>query len=203
MAIKLNGSTSGSIQLNVPAAVTGGDVSLSVPGAGTLDRLERVGNILQVIQVVKTDRASVTGYNWADTGLSVNITPTSTASNILVLANVHLGSSNGYDKKLKLVRDSTDIGLGDGNGGRPAVTSVVNSFDVDQPEYNVMPTVISYLDTGVSTTSQVTYKVQFAAYSTFVAYINRTSSFGLDGANTPAQFDSTPISTLTLMEVAG
>ena len=75
MSIKLNGATSGSVELDVPAAVTGGDVSLSLPGAGTVDRLERAGNILQVVQGTKTDTASVTGGTFADVGLSAAITP--------------------------------------------------------------------------------------------------------------------------------
>ena len=38
MPIKLNGSTSGSVELDVPAAVSGGDISLTLPnGVGTLN----------------------------------------------------------------------------------------------------------------------------------------------------------------------
>lgn len=163
------------------------------------------GSILQVKQAVKTDRTSTTGFVWADTGLSVDITPTSTTSNILVMANIHLGGVAAYDMKLRLVRDTTVIGVGDGDGGRPAVTSVLNIYDETSltANYQLGPAVISFLDTAVSTTSQVTYKVQFASYSTYVAYVNRSGLFNADTANTPKQFDGTPISTLTLMEVAG
>ena len=205
MTLKLNSSSSGSVSFVAPASTTAGaDINLALPvDGGTVDRLERAGNILQVKQAVKTDRASATGYNWTDTGLSVDITPTSTTSNILVMANIHLGGGAAYDMKLKIVRDTTDIGLGDGDGSRPAVTSVLNVWDAEAVDrnYKMAPVGISYLDTSVSTTAPVTYKVQFASYGTFVLYVNRSETYAV---NTPTNdYDSTPISTLTLMEVAG
>ena len=160
------------------------------------------GSILQVKQAVKTDRtSSAAGYVWTDTGLSVDITPTSTSSNILVMANVHLGGGNSYDLKIKILRDSTVIGVGDGDSGRPAVTSVMNIYDTTHALYQQAPVTGTYLDTAVSTTSQVTYKVQFASYGGYVAYVNRTEDYQLHVETTP-EYDSTPISTLTLMEVA-
>jgi hypothetical protein len=205
MPIKLNGATSGSVELGVPDVV-GSDVqNVLLPSiAGTLDRLERSGNILQVKQAVKADRTSTVGYTWADTGLSVDITPTTTTSNILVMANIHLGGTNGYDLKIRFVRDTTVIGVGDGDNGRPAVTSVLNVYDdtASTGTYGQGLTGTTYLDTAISTTSQVTYKVQFASYSTQVAYVNRSGAYQLSTAATP-QYDGTPISTLTLMEVAG
>lgn len=173
------------------------------------DKLETLakGSILQVKQSVKTDTSSVTGYNWTDTGLSVSITPTSTTSNILVLANVHLGGPVAYGMKLRLVRgfvSYTAIGLGDGAGGRPAVTSVLNLYD-DVPataSYQQAPAGISFLDTTVSTTSTIWYKVQFASYDTNVVYVNRSGTYNEDTGATPHEFDGTPISTITVMEVA-
>lgn len=206
MTLKLNSSSSGSVSLVAPANTTAGaDISLALPvDGGKLDRLERAGNILQVKQAVKTDRSSVTGFVWTDTGLSVNITPTSTASNILVTANIHLGGTSAYDMKLRLVRDTTVIGVGDGDGGRPAVTSTLNIPDnvLLMDSYQLAPAGISFLDTAVSTTSSVTYKVQFASYSTYTVYVNRNEAYEISTA-TPPGFDGTPISTLTLMEVAG
>ena len=195
MAITINGN-----------GTIGGITAGGLPdGTVTRDDLATTakGSILQVKQAVKTDRASVTGYNWTDTGLSVDITPTSTTSNILVMANIHLGGGVAYDMKLKIVRDTTDIGLGDGDGSRPAVTSVLNVYDAVELErnYKIVPVGISYLDTSVSTTAPVTYKVQFASYaSANVLYVNRSAAYP---SNPSLDYDSTPISTLTLMEVAG
>jgi hypothetical protein len=73
MGLKLNGSTSGSIELD-PQATLGsdrvitlnatGDSTLTLPDAnGTLDRLERAGNILQVVSTNWNDKKS---YGTAD-----------------------------------------------------------------------------------------------------------------------------------------
>ena len=45
MSIKLTGATSGSIELDVPAAVSGGDISLTLPnGVGTADQVLKNGS---------------------------------------------------------------------------------------------------------------------------------------------------------------
>ena len=63
MSIKLNGAINGSVELDVPDAI-GSDVSLTIPGAaGTFDRLERAGNILQVVSTNWNDKKS---YGTAD-----------------------------------------------------------------------------------------------------------------------------------------
>ena len=218
MSIKLKGATSGSVSLDVPAVVSGGDVSLTLPNgvgsagqylrnsgtAGTLEfgSLPASGKILQVRQSVKTDRASITGGTFGDTGLSVNITPSSASSNILVMVHAHLGSSNAYEMAVKLQRDNADISgaLGDADGGRPAATSMVNAYKNSNDLYTLIPTTIVYLDTAVSTTSQVTYKLQMKTYATYTVYLNRSSTFNIDSGT--IQYDSTPISTITAMEVA-
>ena len=193
-SLKLLGSTSGCSRILAPAVAY--DQDFSLPGTGgTFDRLERAGNILQVKSFVKTDTASVTGYNWTDTGLSVDITPTSTTSNVLIMFSVHLGGSNSYDSKVRLMRDSTVIGVGSGEGGRPAGTAVLNIYD--STSYGFAPVCMTYLDTDVSTTSQVTYKLQMASYSTQIVYLNRNGTF-----QNLTEYDTTPISTITIMEVA-
>lgn len=158
------------------------------------------GKILQVVQSVKADRSSVTGATYGDSGLSVNITPSSTSSNVLVMVHAHVGSSNAYEMALKLQRDNADISgaLGDADGVRPAATSMINAYKNSSDIYTVIPSTIVYLDTAVSTTSQVTYKMQMKTYSTLTIYLNRSAAF----ANF-ATYESTPISTITAMEVAG
>tara|TARA_B100000003_G_scaffold9001_1_gene7809 strand:- start:219 stop:863 length:645 start_codon:yes stop_codon:yes gene_type:complete len=214
MSIKLTGATSGSIEIDVPDAVSGGDISLTLPNgvgsvgqvlknSGTAGTLEfaQGGKILQVAQSVKADRASIVGGTFGDTGLSVNITPSSTSSNILVMVHAHIGHSNAYEMSTKLQRDNADISgaLGDADGGRPASTSLINVYkNVTQDQYTIIPTTIVYLDTAVSTTSQVNYKLQMKAYSTYTVYLNRTASF-----QNQAGYDSTPVSTITAMEIEG
>ena len=125
-----------------------------------------------------------------------------------MLANVHLGGTAAYGMKLRLTRGPilfpTVIGVGDGDGGRPAVTSVLNLYDDNAvtTNYRQAPAGISFLDTAANTTSQITYRVQFASYDTNIVYVNRSGTYNEDTGSTPHEFDGTPISTLTLMEVA-
>jgi len=105
MSIKLNGATSGSVELDVPDAI-GSDVSLTIPGTtgtvlaapgstnitvpssdGTLDRLERAGNILQVVYQTYNTGVSTSSTSYVNTGLSAAITPTSTSSKILAIVS--------------------------------------------------------------------------------------------------------------------
>ena len=211
MAITINGNgTIGGVSVG---GLPNGIVDTDMIAAAAVTAAKRgSGAILQVKQSVKTDRSSVTGYNWTDTGLSVDITPISTTSNMLVLANVHLGGSAAYGMKLRLNRSyaitpqwSDTIGVGDGDGGRPAVTSVLNLYDDSAliTTYQQAPAGISFLDTTVVTTyaGAITYKVQFASYDSNVVYVNRSGLYNEDPA-TPHEYDGTPISTLTVMEVA-
>jgi len=216
MSIKLKGSTDGSVTLQAPAdtSPTGTDKTLILPTgvgsagqvlkngstAGTLE-FANGGKILQVQSTVKTNRTSASNFTFVD-ALTVNITPSSTSSNILVYAFLHLGSTSSYALYVRLRRDSTDISgaLGDGDGLRPAVTSNITPYENDSGarQYQLHPTTIVYYDTAVSTTSQVTYRAQIASYQGSVTYLNRSYAF----QNT-AEYDGTPISTLTVMEVEG
>lgn len=181
MSIKLNGATSGSVELDVPAAVTGGDVSLSLPGAGTVDRLERAGNILQVVQVVKTDSFTTTSSSFVDvTGLSVSITPSATSSKILVMASMYIGTNNtASDNKFQLLRGSTNI-LTNEILSRSAATGDVQNF------------AINFLDSP-SSTSSLTYKVQALSEGSNETIINARD------ASPSGPFGN---STITLLEVA-
>jgi hypothetical protein len=211
MTLRLNGSNSGFTEVKAPATAGSNTITLPTSNgsagqylrnsstAGTLE-FANGGKILQVVQSVKADRSSVTGSTFGDSGLSVNITPSSTSSNILVMVHAHLGSTNAFEMSTKLQRDNADISgaLGDADGLRPAATSMINAYKNSNDLYTLIPTTIVYLDTAVSTTSQVTYKLQMKNYSTNTVYLNRSSRF-----DNTAQYDSTPISTITAMEVEG
>lgn len=167
MSIKLNGATSGSVELDVPDAI-GSDVSgvLLPTAAGTLDRLERAGNILQVkssVLTTTTDLGSST--DWTDTGLEVSITPTSASSKIFLLTSVayELGASAAYllYAGFRILRDSTVIylpvtgpngalsmGLAIGGSSSTYLRNVWTYHLLDAP----------------STTSSITYKIQGDKY---------------------------------------
>ena len=119
--------------------------------------------ILQVKEGGRTDRFTGTGgTTFADCGVSVAITPSSTSSKILVRVSGSLGVSgggtlNGARALVKLFRDSTEIGSGTSG----------NTYDVFMAalplnSYDMHPFSQSTLDSP-SSTSSITYKIQIAS----------------------------------------
>ena len=87
MPLRLNGSTSGFSQLDAPAIA--GDQTFTLPGTGgTIDRLNRAGNILQVVNTSNTTDYSSSTNAYISIGLSLAITPTSSTSKILMLCSI-------------------------------------------------------------------------------------------------------------------
>jgi len=154
------------------------------------------GSVLQVVQTVKTDTFSMSSTTWADiTGLSLNITPSSTSSKILVFYNVPASTNGGaYSGNFKLVRDTTDIFLGDASG---TITRASSGYFSDYYGYGMRHQNNMYLDSP-STTSAITYKMQvMSGYSGYVVYVGRgyTEADNIPYARVP--------STITAMEIAG
>jgi len=191
--LKLKGSTSGSVELDVPAVV-GGDVSLELPGGGTVDRLERAGNILQVVQGTTTTEVTVTTTTWTDTTLSATITPTSATSKVLIIVNQHYyatRSNFGSGVGVRILRGTTVIDTPiDSDGTRPrsvyAAATGATTFQ-NSGIYNRL-----ILDSP-STTSSVTYKTEgrpFRADNSGLTTFQETSA------------STQPVSSITLMEIA-
>lgn len=181
MPIRLNGSTSGYSQLDAPAVA--GDQLFTLPGTGgTLDRLNRAGNVLQVVNATYASSATNSTSTFADTGLTATITPTSASSKILVLVN-QVGcykSTSDTSIGLRLLRGATSILDFETAAGGTASTAVSA----------VGAASTCYLDSP-ATTSAVTYKTQFKSQGNTALV---TVQFFLGG--------TTPSSTITLMEIA-
>ena len=96
--LRLNGSTSGYSQIDAPAVA--GDQTFTLPGTGgTLDRLNRAGNVLQVVNATYGFQVSSTANTYTDSGLSASITPSATSSKILVLVShpsIQRSAANNY-----------------------------------------------------------------------------------------------------------
>ena len=154
------------------------------------------GSVLQVVQTVKTDTFSMSSTTWTDiTGLSLTITPSSTSSKILVFYNVPASTNGGaYSGNFKLVRDTTDIFLGDASG---IITRASSGYFSDYYGYGIRHQNNMYLDSP-STTSAITYKMQImSGYSAITVYVGRGYA---EGDNIP--YARVP-STITAMEIAG
>jgi len=155
------------------------------------------GGIIQVASNTKTDTASITGATFGDVGLSVNITPTSSSNKILILVQANIGANVGYDMKTRLMRDSTPIHIGDAAGNRPRATVTISqTYGASHNDYNADQANIVFLDSP-ATTSQVTYKIQMASYSTYIVYINRNG----EDFNT-TEYDARTASSITVMEIS-
>ena len=121
------------------------------------------GGIVQVKHTTKSDTftlAATTSFSDI-TGLSVDITPTSTSSKIFIMVCVQYssGGSGGSRVQFRLRRDSTDIALGDTAGDRLRVSG---GSEASGGGGNMKSATINFLDSP-STTSAVTYKVRAVA----------------------------------------
>jgi hypothetical protein len=177
-AIRLTGSTSGYAEIT-PSAIAG-DVQLVLPStAGTLDRLNRAGNVLQVV-TGSTSTNTVNNTNvYADTTLTASITPTSASSKILVLVNqAGLYKTGNLDSgvTLQLLRDSTSL----------IEFAIAAGYTGTTTDNIPNAATTSYLDSP-NTTSSVTYKTQFRN--------------GVNAGGVRVQANSS-FSTITLLEVA-
>ena len=160
-------------------------MTTTITGATGIDNIKAAtGAVLQVVNFRSPNSGNVTttSTSYVDTGIAATITPTSTSSKILVIANLNglkKGNSNNI-VSTRLLRGSTELGDIDS----------MNTY-TDSQIAAAAGASISYLD-NPSTSSAVTYKVQFASAGGGTVYINLrwNSSY-------------TTHSTLTLMEIAG
>jgi hypothetical protein len=178
-AIRLTGSTSGYAEIT-PSAIAG-DVQLVLPStAGTLDRLNRAGNILQVVNATYSTTVSNSTNVYADTGLAASITPTSSSSKILVVVDqtgcAKLAGNINSGMDLRLLRDATTLAVFGRDVGYTGVSDNSLGFNPG----------VNYLDSP-STTSSITYKTQFMNVAN--AALVRVQEGG-------------SVSTITLMEIA-
>ena len=151
----------------------------AVPKASDLG-LNVTGSVLQVVAATYSSQVDSSSSTFADTGLTATITPSSSSSKVLVIAQISscfTTTNTGTELDINLLRDSTQIiaSMG-GRGGNSLTTG------------DAIGTVgCSYLDSP-ATTSATTYKCQFKSTQN-----NATASVQLGGTT----------STITLMEIAG
>jgi hypothetical protein len=169
------------------------------------------GKILQVVHTAKTSTFSGTsvvdngGWYIDVTGLSATITPALSTSKILILTTLWIGvtmAASGYQQSFRLKRvigaTTTYPVIGASEGGRPRGTGRINMYGTN--------TYFMGMSGGVhhdspATTSAITYYVQIGGYSgSSIVYLNRSETFqdSGDGVN----YDTVPVSTITLMEIA-
>jgi hypothetical protein len=165
-AIRLTGSTSGYAEIT-PSAVAG-DVQLVLPStAGTLDRLNRAGNILQVVSTNFPYNAftTTTSTSFVSTDITASIAPTQTSSTIQVFVSTGCYctgvNASGY---LSVYRGATNL-------GNASLGFAIFDFSAVEKLQNAT---LAYKDSP-NTTSSTAYTVYARttnASSTFYANIN-------------------------------
>ena len=186
----------GNVTTSANLAVSG---SLTTSSRGIVKSSLPAGSILQVVQTVKTDvwSASPASTTYAVvTGLSVNITPTSSTSKILVMLNMWIGQQ-GYLFKGLVKRNGNIIVQGDTYGSRPRTSFAGGPYAGGTNEaYSMSQVAFTYLDSPATTTS-CTNTVEAANYTTYAIYVNRSHQW----QNT-TDYDGVPVSTITVFEIA-
>jgi hypothetical protein len=159
----------------LPAAFVAGNVL----EASQLNALRGAFRVLQVVSAEYAVQATSTTTTFADSGLTLAITPTSATSKVLVQITQSYGRDDGNSSNsvgLKLFRGATDLGIFATRAGFTN-TAIYQSGTV---AYN-------YLDSP-ATTSATTYKTQF-------------NNALVSAANAHVQYVSAK-STITLMEIS-
>jgi hypothetical protein len=170
-------------------ATTDASGNISFAGAGA-------GKILQVVSTTKTDTfsASITGgSSSAVTGLTVDITPSSTSNKVLIQVMLSAAVSVSDRCGVILTRGGSAISgaIADADSLRGQVTGGITDTAIDPNTSTFV-----YLDSPAST-SALTYGVDLFSVSTRVHYVNR----GQDNSDRVDRFRA--VSTITVMEVAG
>jgi len=159
-----DGTITGLTSTGISAAQTVTSVPSSALPAGT---------VKQVLFTSITSNTSTTSATFATIGLSLSITPSSTSSRILVIANVRTApAAANQTAKIAIFRNSTNITSVDGytQYGVASLYAISPIQTVDSP----------------SSTSSITYSVQMAS----------------TGGTVNTSFDGQP-ATLIVMEIAG
>lgn len=152
------------------------------------------GSVLQVKQATSTGAFTInTNDTWTDlTDLSVAITPKSTSSKILVTVNVTGADDTNSYVRVRLLRGSTAIAVGDSASGHESTFSLHGHTSAGNAEQQVGS--MTWLDSP-ATTSATTYKLQGSCYNSRIARFNYNNGDSNTRQNT--------VSTITVMEIAG
>ena len=151
------------------------------------------GGIVQIVQATLDTQTSTTSTSYADTGLSVSITPKFSTSKILIRYNINVSiNSDSNIAFFQIVRGSTAVGNGTQGSSRTKCHTALRGQHSDTNPDGI--TSGEFLDSP-STTSATTYKIQYHVDGN-TCFINKATGDS-DSAAHPS-----PLSTLTLMEVS-
>ena len=154
-------------------------------------------HVVQIKSQFFDTQTSISGSSFADTGLTLAITPKSTSSKILCMFYPSFSGEDNSYIAFKMFRDSTEIGSSTNTGTGIECFTGMSFRDTGNLSYSSFTFPLVFLDSP-STTSSVTYKLQASPMRTSskAMYLNRSYNLGDDN-----QFRS--VSNVILMEVGG
>ncbi len=159
---------------------------LTSTGAGSPPAFEAApsGKVKQVVTAYSTSVTTLNNASMTDVpGISINITPTSSSNKIILMGQFHFRSSDQYCYG-QIVRrvggsDAIPTGwIGDADGSRVQST-FGNNYQHTGDGNNVTSGNIPFVlvDTNHSTTSQITYQLQYRLREgSYVMYFGRSAS---------------------------
>ena len=149
--VAIQGAVTGTGVFTLASPATNTDRTLTLPDeAGTIDTLQRAGNVLQVVQGTTANRTLSTTTTYADTGMEAVITPVASSSKVLLLAYLGQCDKTANDTQLDLRFTRNGVQIFTASSLNQGLATLLTS--------NVT---LSYLDSP-STVSSITYKVQLS-----------------------------------------
>jgi hypothetical protein len=151
---------------------------------------------VQIVQTVVTTPTSTSSTSFVDVaGMAATITPLSSSNKILVLVDGKFSASSASAGIfVKLQRNGSDIYVGTSVGSSVACSYGFMPNGANVFYYGQAQMCQQYLDSP-ATTSAVTYKLQWYAYTGGTGYLNQS---GYDGT----AYNPRTASSITLMEIA-
>ena len=196
--ISLSPNASGTGVFTVASPNSNVDRVLTLPDeSGTVDTLQRSGNIIQVVNTTYTGTFSQTiSSNTKINNVQASITPTSTSSKILIMCHVFFeGDTSDHDFGWFLYRDSTLLRAPPDGSRIPVIAMAGQGYFDNNSDSTPTTVAIHYFDTP-NTTSEITY-APATYHASGTIYINRTVA----DSNTVVY--ERGISSITLMEIVG
>ena len=151
--IALTPSATGTGVFTISSPATNTNRTLTLPDeAGTVDLLQRAGNVLQVVQTITKTSYSTTSSSWTPLCDSCLITPTSASSKFVILFTGMMQVPSGADNFVSILRTV---------GG---VTTPVEEYGASRGMFTSedisgwIPIILTVLDSP-ATTSQINYRV--------------------------------------------
>ena len=173
MTLRLNGSTSGYVEIDAPA--TAGSNTLVLPtgngtngqylqtnGSGSLSwaTVSAAGRIIQIQSTTSSAQVSTSSGSFQPTGFSLSITPSSINSKIIILCITSGTPNAGNNGIIHVVRR-----------GSTEVTNKTAIYNDGSANDTWRPTTLFGIDSP-STTSSTSYELYFRSASSALCYSN-------------------------------